>query len=329
MPLVWAKTFSNGIVLLQNLQAVRDLVANLTGALAWLQIKDYEIDIAFNLGQLKQQWLRLGLLRMESWIMSRFDVVSTISRSMQARAVARGVREDHLGLFPDWVDTESIFPMTVPSRLRSEFGIPDSQVVALFSGTLNTKQGIETLIEAARELSKHPAGSDILFLICGNGPAAAKLKGLAASLHNVRFVELQPEERLNDLLNIADIHVLPQLPEVAESVLPSKLFGMLASGRPIVATVLPESEVGRFVADCGVLTTPGDAQELATAIRNLAADRQLRHGLGLKARENAMRSLRHDVILGAFEQELGRRLSRRMVTRKLAEQTDSSGIPLV
>jgi colanic acid biosynthesis glycosyl transferase WcaI len=300
------------------------LIANLTGALAWLQIKDYEIDIAFDLGQLRQPWLRSVLLLMESWIMRRFDVVSTISRSMQAKAFAKGVREDHFVLFPDWVDTENIFPRTGPNPLRSEFGIPDNQLIVLFSGTLNAKQGIETLIAAAGEVSKNRAGGDILFLICGDGPAVLKLKALAAPLPNVRFVGLQPAERLNELLNTADIHVLPQVPEVAESVLPSKLLGMLASGRPIVATVGPESEVGRFLADCGFLTTPGDARELATAIRNLAEDQQQRSRLGLKAREAAMGSLRHDVILGAFEQELFRRLTPRMVHRKLAGQTDSS-----
>jgi colanic acid biosynthesis glycosyl transferase WcaI len=184
-------------------------------------------------------------------------------------------------------------------------------VVALFSGTLNAKQGIETLIAAAGKLSKHPGG-DVLFLICGNGPAAAKLQALAAGLPNVRFVGLQPAERLNELLNVADIHVLPQVQKVAESVLPSKLLGMLASGRPVVATVGPESEVGRMVADCGLLTTPGDARQLATAIRNLAADPQQRSTLGFKARETALRSLRHDVILGAFEREIERRLSLRM-----------------
>ena len=296
------------------------LVANFTGALAWLQVKDYEIDIAFDLGQLKQTWLKSVLLRMESWIMRRFDVVSTISRSMQAKALTKGVREDHFVLFPDWVDTDMIFPMKEPSPLRLEFAIPGTQVVVLFSGTLNAKQGIETLIAAAGELSKHPAGDDILFLICGDGPSAAKLKSLAAGLPNLRFAGLQPAERLNELLNAADIHVLPQVPEVAESVLPSKLLGMLASGRPVVATVRPESEVGRLIADCGILTAPGDARELATAIRNLAADPQQRSILGLKARENAVRSLRHDVILGAFERELARRLPRKNAAQKLARQ---------
>ncbi|HEV3333084.1 MAG TPA: WcaI family glycosyltransferase [Bryobacteraceae bacterium] len=299
------------------------LVAKLGGALAWLQIKDYEIDIAFNLGQLKRPWLRCTLLKMESWLMRRFDVVSTISRSMQAKAISKGVRAEHLVLFPDWVDTNVICPVSGPSPLRAELGIRDNQVVVLFSGTLNAKQGIETVIAAAAELSKDPAADNILFLICGNGPAAVKLKALAASLPNVRFLGLQPAERLNELLNTADIHVLPQVREVAESVLPSKLLGMLASGRPIVATVGPASEVGHYVSGGGILTTPGNAQELAVAVRNLAADQQLRNNLGLKARENAERSLRHDVILTAFEQELETRLPREAVSRDLTRHANS------
>jgi colanic acid biosynthesis glycosyl transferase WcaI len=200
------------------------LLARMTGAMAWLHVQDYELDLAFELGQLRHPWLGSILRRFESWIMRRFDVVSTISRPMEAKARAKGVVESRFVMFPDWVDTNVIFPGAA-GTLRAELGIASDDVVALFSGTLGAKQGIETIIAAAKMLG---AADRIAIVICGEGAAAARLKSQAEGLANVRFIPLQPAERLNELLNTADIHLLPQVPEVAESVLPSKVLGMLA-----------------------------------------------------------------------------------------------------
>lgn len=285
------------------------LLARLTGAVAWLQIKDFEIDIAFDLGQLRKPWLRSVLQRFESWMMRRFDVVSTISRPMAAKARAKGVSENQFVFFPDWVDTNAIFPMTRPGSLRGELGIANDQMVALFSGTLGAKQGIETIIAAAKRL-RESTDSQIVFVICGEGPAAARLRAQAAELPNVRFIPLQPADRLNELLNSADMHLLPQVPEVADSVLPSKVLGMLASGRPIIATVGAQSEIARLIGKSGLLVQPGDSAALAEAIRELAADASQRSRMAAEARRIAVASLHSEVILRDFETELTARVAR-------------------
>jgi colanic acid biosynthesis glycosyl transferase WcaI len=111
-------------------------------------------------------------------------------------------------------------------------------------------------------------------------------------------------------MNLADIHVLPQLPEVATSVLPSKLFGMLASGRPLVATASPDSEIGRLASGCGVFTPPGYATALAEAIEALASDESQRRQLGSNGRERAVQTLHHATILEGFESQLSHRLQK-------------------
>jgi putative colanic acid biosynthesis glycosyltransferase WcaI len=285
------------------------LLARVTGATSWLHIQDFEIDIAFDLGQLRQPWLRSTLQRFESWMMRRFDVVSTISQPMAAKARAKGVTGSQFVFFPDWVDTNVIFPMNCPGSLRSELGIASDQVVALFSGTLGTKQGIETIIAAAKRLHES-TDSQIAFVICGEGPAASRLRSQAAELPNVRFIPLQPASRLNDLLNSADIHLLPQVPEVADSVLPSKVLGMLASGRPIIATVGAQSEIARLVGKSGLFVAPGDSSALCDAIRELAADAGRRSRMGAEARRIAVGSLHSEVILRDFETELTARVAR-------------------
>ena len=289
------------------------LLARLTGVIAWLHIQDFEIDIALDLSQLRQPWLRSLLLRFESWIMRRFDVVSTISRPMAAKARQKGVSEKQLVFFPDWVDTNVIFPMNSPGRFRRELSIPDDRAVALFSGTLGAKQGIETIVAAAKRLHESGDARDrrIAFVICGEGPAAASLRSQAVELPNIRFIPLQPAERLNELLNSADIHLLPQVPEVADSVLPSKLLGMLASGRPIVATVGARSEVARLVGKSGMLVPPGDSDALCDAVRMLSADQELRSRMGEEGRRIAVSSLHSETTLLDFESELAARVSRR------------------
>ncbi len=277
------------------------LLARLTGAVAWLHVQDFEIDLAFGMGQLRRPWLRNALRRLEAFLLRRFDKVSTISRAMETALFQKGVPADRAVLVPNWVDTEQIHPAACATPLRRELSIASDTIVVLFSGTLGAKQGVETALGAARRLLSHP---NLEFVICGSGPAEDALKSLAQALPNVRFLPLQPAARLNDLLNLADIQLLTQIPGAADSVLPSKLLGMMASGRPIVATAHPQSELGGAIAKCGVAVPPGDAERLAEAIRDLAANPDLRATLGAEARREALRSFRHDVILSEFEKQL-------------------------
>ena len=166
---------------------------------------------------------------------------------------------------------------------------------------MGSKQGIEQLIDAARLLVDRPR---IRIVICGDGAGLPKLQSMARDLPNVRFLSLQPPERLNALLNLADIHLLPQKPSVADLVMPSKLIGMLASGRPVVATAQEGSEVAAVVRQCGVVVPPESPSALAAAIAALAEDPPRQTELGAKARAYAAQHFQRDVILREFELQL-------------------------
>jgi colanic acid biosynthesis glycosyl transferase WcaI len=133
-------------------------------------------------------------------------------------------------------------------------------------------------------------------------------------LANVRLLPLQPAERLCELLNLADIHLLTQSPGAEDLVLPSKLTGMLASGRPIVATCRQGSEIASVVAPCGVIVAPDNADELAAAIERLADDGTRRRSLGAQARLWAERSLTLDAVLGRVAEELTGSAARAAIT---------------
>jgi len=205
------------------------LTGRLCGARTWLHVQDFEADAAFEVGQLKPVELRFVVAWLEEKGMAGFDRVSTISAKMLSRLTLKGVPEEACRLFPNWVDTDAIFPLPQPSPLRRELGIPDGEMVALYAGTMAGKQGLEILAEVAGKLAGR---AGLRFVFCGAGPGKARLAELTSQMANVQWIPLQPLDRLNHLLNLADIHLLPQKADAADLVMPSKLTGMLASGRP-------------------------------------------------------------------------------------------------
>ncbi|WP_432731844.1 glycosyltransferase WbuB [Variovorax sp. W6] len=286
-------------------------LAKLLRVRSWLHIQDYEVDAAFGLGWLRGERVRRFALAAERWLMRRFDRVSTISTAMRAKALEKGVDESRLVLFPNWVDVEAIRPVARPSLAsgasvqgyRAELGIPADAVVVLYAGSLGSKQGIELLAEAARLLV---CSHDIHFVFCGNGPSRASLMNACVRLGNVHFLDLQPAERFNELLGMADIHVLPQRADAADLVMPSKLGGMLASGRAVIVTAHTGTALSEAVWGRGVVVEPGDAAALADAIEQLSMSPATRELMGSIGRRFAEAELDRNVILQRLEEELQR-----------------------
>lgn len=283
------------------------LAARLAGAKAWLHIQDFEIDAAFELGLLKQPWLRSMAKRAERVMLRRFDAVSTISSRMLRLLAAKGVPMQKAEMLPNWVDASALSLDDGSAELRQSLNISPEQVVCLFSGTINRKQGLGVLVEAARRLSADPR---IVIVICGNGELRAQLEAAARDLPNMRFIDLMPAAQLSALLNMADIHLLPQLRGAADLVMPSKLGGMLASGRPVIASAMPGTEIASIVVGCGLLTEPECAEDFAQAIATLAVDAERRQRLGANGRAYAQRVLdsqgifdRLDVSLATLERQ--------------------------
>jgi colanic acid biosynthesis glycosyl transferase WcaI len=277
------------------------LTARLSGAKSWFHIQDLEADAAFDLGLLTSPLLRQLVMAAEQKCMQGFDRVSTISQKMGLRLAQKGVKASQYALFPNWVDTEAIFPLQNPSPMRNELRIPRQAMVALYSGTMAHKQGLDVLAEAVRQLGSR---NELHFVFCGDGPAKQILAALATEMPNVHFLPLQPLDRLNDLLNLADIHLLPQRADAADLVMPSKLTGMLASGRPVVASAAAETQLSQVVDGRGIVVPPGDASAFAWAIDQMANHPGLREKLGRNARAYAVSEMERNVVLRRFEQEL-------------------------
>lgn len=281
---------------------VARFAAAISGARSWLHVQDFEVEAAFATGLLgKEGRAARTALAFERWVLTGFDRVTSISPQMCMRLVAKGVDCAKVGEFRNWADIGAIRPIAPgTSTYRAEWGITTPHV-ALYSGNIANKQGIEIVLEAARELKDR---NDLTFVVCGEGPNRANLIEQAQGLDNIQFHDLQPKERLADLLGLASVHLLPQLAGAADLVLPSKMTNMLASGRPIVATALPGSGIAMEVDQSGLVIQPDDVEAFSQAIVTIIDNPERAASMCKSARQRAESHWAGDVILGHLNTEL-------------------------
>lgn len=246
------------------------LGARLVGARTVLHVQDLEVDAAFAVGHLaNRRWLRWLGAAFERVVLGGFDQIITISDRMAGRLAEKGVPAARIAVVRNWVDLDHISPFDGPSPYRIELGYSANDFIVLYSGNLGAKQGLGVLLDAAKRLSDQ---RHIQFVVAGDGPAKADLIARYGTLPTVRFLPFQPYERFSAFLGLANLHVLPQEGDAADLVLPSKLGGMLASGRRIVAMAAPATELAHLLADAAILVAPGIASALAEAILAAAAE---------------------------------------------------------
>lgn len=280
---------------------VAALAARRAKAPLWLHVQDFEVEAAFATGLLdeKSATARLGR-SVENRILGMADFASSISPQMCERLAAKGFGAHQLYQLRNWSNAAFDFATANSSDYRREWGLGDRKV-ALYSGNIANKQGLEIVIEAARQLQHR---RDLAFVICGEGPNRERLQALAAGLDTIQFHDLQPAARMADFLSLASVHLLPQIVGAADLVLPSKLTNMLASGRPVVATAAPGTGLFNEVEGCGINSAPGDATAMAGAIARLLDDPALAATLGAAAQRRATERWSQDAIIDAMEQRM-------------------------
>jgi colanic acid biosynthesis glycosyl transferase WcaI len=274
------------------------LAAKLAGGKAWLHVQDFELDAAFQCGLLKGRRLRAMAEQLERLLIRRMDQYSTISEQMQEKLYRKGARKERCILLPNWVNTRRIYPLNRPSRFRTELGLTESDIVVLYAGSMGQKQGLELVLEVARRCEHVPR---MHFILCGDGAAKAQLVERAQGMRNVRFLPMQPAERLNELLNLGDVHLLVQRPEVADSVMPSKLSGILAAGGAVIATAHSRTELSNVLHEAkGQVVEPGNAAALEHRLRVLNEFPEQRLEMSRSGRHFAETHFSQEAILRQF-----------------------------
>jgi colanic acid biosynthesis glycosyl transferase WcaI len=227
-------------------------------------------------------WLRT--LRNRSMRAAHINVV--LGDRMAEWARGQGVSDQGIAVIPNWADGEAIRPLALADNpLRQEWGLVGKFVVA-YSGNLGRAHDYGTLLDAAERLCDEPG---IVFMFIGGGhhrmtlESAVKARGLA----NIRFMPYQPRERLCQSLGLADVHWVALVPALEGLMLPSKIYGVLAAGRPVIMVGDADGDIGRMLRrhDCGMTVAVGQGMELAAAILRLRDAPEVCGAMGRRARE--------------------------------------------
>ena len=241
--------------------------AKIRGVPFVLVSKDVFPEVAVVLGLLSSRPLIGALRRVSQALYRGADRVVSIGRDMDERLVARGVPRGRIATIHDWSDASVVRPLEGPSVLRAERGW-DEQFVVMHSGNVGLSQSLDALIGAADLLRDE---LQLVFAVVGDGAAKADLQAEVRRrrLSNVEFLPYQPYETLSDSLGAADVHVVGLRRGLAGYVVPSKVYGILAAGKPYLAAVEPGAEPALIAQEhrCGLRIEPDDGGALAEGIR--------------------------------------------------------------
>ena len=266
------------------------LVARIRGfqVAAWVQ--DVYPQLAVALGVLRPDSVLSRLLHaVARGTYRRCDVVITLAPAMSRVMTGMGVAPDRVVHVHNWADAAAIRPLPLAQNpFVREHGL-SSRFVVLYSGTAGRAHTFDAVVAAARELSSEP---EILFLFVGGGARMPELRRAverSGASHSVRFLPYQPREALAASMSAGDVALVTETPSTAGLLLPSKTYGAMASGRPILYVGSEDGDVAKLVRkhECGIVVRHDDPAGVVRAVRRLKADPELRERMGRAGRTAA------------------------------------------
>ncbi|HET6426201.1 MAG TPA: glycosyltransferase family 4 protein, partial [Planctomycetaceae bacterium] len=260
------------------------------GARFVVYLQDIYPDVAVAVGKLREGWISRALRWLLFSVYRKADAVVVLSRDMERTCRAYGIAEDRLRIIPNWADTATLRPQKQQNIFRQEHGLQNSFVV-MYSGNMGLAHSLTPILDAAATLSDQP----VSFALVGDGARRAALvaEAQARGLTNVRFFPYQPREHLAQSLSAANVHLISMQPEASGLLMPSKLYGILASGSAVIALADPTSELAELIQrhELGFVCDPrdvdGGAERLAYVINFLAQNPAEVQMLGENARRLA------------------------------------------
>jgi glycosyltransferase involved in cell wall biosynthesis len=224
------------------------------------------------------------------YLLREADAVIALGDRMRSRLVdEKGAEPARVHIVHNWADCEAVRPAPKENAFSRAHGLVDKFVVT-HSGNVGLSQNLDVLVEAAGRLAPHP---DIVIAVVGDGARRQTLQDRAnrRGLTNLRFFPYQPKELLIDSFAAADVFLVSLRPGLEGYIVPSKLYGILAAGRPFIAATDPSCEAAALGArhECGLWARPDDPDALAAAILALRGNPELTATMGHRARQLAMR----------------------------------------
>jgi glycosyltransferase involved in cell wall biosynthesis len=270
------------------------LTARRSGARFVFLCQDVFPEVATLLEDFHSQAVNSALDRMNRFLLRRADAIIAIGDTMKRRLVdGKGADPQKITVIHNWADCAAVVPGPRDNSFASAHGLRHAFVV-MHAGNIGLSQHLDILLEAAERLRAY---DDIRFVIVGDGSRRVALEQLARdrALSSVVFLPYQPREEMPRSYASADMFVVSLKPGLAGYIVPSKLYGILAAGRPYVAAVEDACEVAEITREyeCGFVVPPGDAAGLASRILDVYRDRSLATRLGERARVAGLAYDRH------------------------------------
>ena len=287
-----------------------DVVVALTdppiiGLAAWMTARRHRVplvmafqdlfpEVAALLPDFHSSAINAALQSVNRFLVRRASVNVAIGETMRRRLIEdKGAPEARTVVIQNWADTGAITPGNRENPFRREHGLT-GQFVVMHSGNMGLSQSLNTIVDAAALLRDEPR---VTFVFQGEGVSRPTLEGRVRELglQNVRFLPFAPKERLGESFAAADLFIVSLQRGLAGYIVPSKLYGILAAGRPYIAAVEDDCEVAAITRahDCGVVVEPGAAAPLADAIGRFVRDPARGERMGHKARTLGLSFDRH------------------------------------
>lgn len=264
--------------------------ARRTGARFVFVCEDIFPEVAVLLEDFQNHAVNRSLDRVYRYLLREADAIVALGDRMRRRLVEeKGADPARVHVIHNWADCAAIVPGQKDNAFSRAHGLVD-RFVFMHSGNVGLSQNLDVLLEAAARLRDR---DQIVIAVVGDGAKREAMQSAAGSrgLTNLRFFPYQPKHELHESFAAADAFLVSLKPGLEGYIVPSKLYGILAAGRPFVAAVDPSCEVAAIAREhrCGLFASPGDPGDLARQIATLADNPTLTRTLGANARGVASR----------------------------------------
>lgn len=285
------------------------ILAKKKKAKLWIHVQDFEFDLAFQSGLLNTNFLgnliKKTVLHFETFLFNKANIISSISYNMMEKAIGK-TKFKSIFYFPNWVSVNNINPTIAKQH---KYINPD-KFTLLYSGNVGEKQDWLFFENFCKEIN----GEDIEIVIVGDGAYMQKLKAKLIAFSFIKFYEPVPYNELNNLLCSVDIHFLFQKTDVQDTVMPSKILGMMASGKPSIITGNKDSEVAKIFKENNLsgFFSENNTKQVIDYLLEIKNEKNIALQIGEKAKHFVIDNFSENTILENFEAKVNEIISKKI-----------------
>ena len=263
--------------------------------------QDLYPDVGIITGKLKSSFLNYLLKKINMISFKWSDCVISIGEDMKNRIIGKGIDKNKIFVIHNWADTNTLYPILPnENKFKTKYNLNNSFLV-MYSGNIGFTQGLDKLVEVASRLKEK---NNLRFLLVGDGADKPNLEAQVSKLElkNISFLPYQSKDELNNSLNSPDIHLITSQRGLAGIVVPSKIYGVLACGKPFIAWVDEESEINYIAKkyNCGIVVKPGNVEEMIKSLEWTLNNQSELKRMGENGRQAAVDFFDRKVSTGKF-----------------------------